>query len=94
MGPLSLTDRMEITEWVPPSRMGVRHAGAVSGEGRFELKSENEGRATRMVWHESLRFPWWLGGRLGASAAQPVLRCIWRGSLSRLKVLVESTGPR
>ena len=31
------TDIMEITEWSPPRVMGVRHAGAVSGDGRFEL---------------------------------------------------------
>lgn len=91
VGPLRTTDLMEITEWSPPSRMGVRHTGAVSGEGRFELASEPTGPSTRMVWREGLRFPWWLGGPLGALGARPVLRRIWRGNLERLKARVESS---
>ena len=94
VGPLRTTDLMEITEWSPPSRMGVRHTGAVSGEGHFELAPEPTGHATRMVWHEGLRFPWWLGGPLGALGARPVLRRIWRGNLERLKARVESSPER
>ena len=93
VGPLSTTDLMEITEWSPPSRMGVRHTGAVSGEGRFELTAEGPaGGSTRMVWLEVLRLPWWLGGPLGALPARPVLRRVWRGNLARLKSRVESAG--
>ncbi|MCY3951616.1 MAG: SRPBCC family protein [bacterium] len=94
VGPLRTTDLMEITEWSPPSRMGVRHTGAVSGEGRFELASEPAGPSTRMVWREGLRFPWWLGGPLGTLGARPVLRRIWRGNLERLKARVESSPER
>lgn len=94
VGPLRTTDLMEITEWSPPSRMGVRHTGAVSGEGHFELAPGPTGHATRMVWHEDLRFPWWLGGPLGALGARPVLRRIWRGNLERLKAQVESSPER
>ena len=91
VGPLSTTDLMEITEWSPPSRMGVRHTGAVSGEGCFELTAVGTaGTSTRMMWHESLRFPWWLGGQLGAVLAHPVLRRIWQGNLARLRARVES----
>ncbi|MDE0653428.1 MAG: SRPBCC family protein [bacterium] len=90
VGPLQTADVMEITEWSPPNHMGVRHTGAVSGEGRFELRADAPGgESTRMVWHESLRFPWWLGGPLGALPARPVLRRIWRGNLGRLKARVE-----
>ena len=94
VGPLRTTDLMEITEWSPPSRMGVRHTGAVSGEGHFELAAEPAGRSTRMVWREDLRFPWWLGGPLGALGARPVLRRIWRGNLGRLKAQVEASPQR
>lgn len=94
VGPLRTTDLMEITEWSPPSRMGVRHSGAVSGEGHFELAPAPAGHATRMVWREDLRFPWWLGGPLGALAARPVLRRIWRGNLGRLKARVEASPER
>ena len=92
VGPLHTTDLMEITEWSPPSRMGVRHTGAVSGDGRFELHATGPaGGSTTMTWHESLHFPWWFGGPLGARLARPVLRGIWRGNLERLKARVEAT---
>lgn len=92
VGALHTTDLMEITEWSPPCRMGVRHTGAVSGEGRFELTPTGPaGGSTTMTWHETLRFPWWFGGPLGARLARPVLRRIWRGNLERLKALVEAT---
>ncbi|MCY4632569.1 MAG: SRPBCC family protein [bacterium] len=95
VGPLRTTDIMEITEWSPPRVMGVRHRGAVSGEGRFELATAGQaGESTTMVWAESLRFPWWLGGPLGARLARPVFRRIWRGNLARLKNRVESAADR
>ena len=92
VGPLRTTDLMEITEWSPPRRMGVRHAGAVSGDGRFELHATGPGGgSTTMTWHETLHFPWWFGGPLGARLARPLLRRIWRGNLRRLKARVEAT---
>ena len=91
VGVLRTTDLMEITEWSPPQVMGVRHSGAVSGEGRFELHATGPaGESTAMIWHERLLFPWWLGGPLGATLARPVLRRIWQGNLARLGQQVES----
>ncbi len=92
VGFLSTTDLMEISEWSPPRLMGVRHSGAVSGEGRFELHPA--GDSTTMTWVEQLHFPWWFGGPLGATLARPVLRRIWQGNLNRLKDLVEATPHR
>ena len=69
-----------------PRRWGSRHRGAVSGAGQFRLSGcagpagENH---TRFEWTETLRFPWWMGGRLGAAAARPVLRAVWRRNLGR-----------
>lgn len=95
VGPLRTTDLMEITEWSPPSRMGVRHTGAVSGEGRFELQATGPASgSTTLTWHETLHFPWWFGGPLGARLARPLLRRIWRGNLERLKSRVESAPER
>ncbi len=89
VGPLRLTDRMTITEWSPGVAMGVAHTGVVSGSGRFTLTPVAGGR-TRFAWEEELRFPWWLGGRLGALVGGPlVLRPIWRRNLRRLASLVE-----
>ncbi len=85
VGPLRLTDVMEITEWRPRRVMGVRHTGVVSGEGRFTLRrARGGGTRTRFTWRERLRFPWWLGGPVGATVAAPVLRRIWRRNLANL----------
>jgi hypothetical protein len=83
VGPLTLVDRMEITEWEPARRMGVRHAGVVTGEGRFTLAPAGVGRTT-FTWEERLVFPWWLAGPVGAVAGAPVLRLIWRRNLRNL----------
>lgn len=91
VGPIRLDDRMQITEWEPGERMGVRHDGIVSGTGVFELEPIDVGRRTRFTWTEDLRFPWYLGGRLGEAVGGPlVMKPIWRRNLRRLRELVES----
>jgi hypothetical protein len=82
VGPFSTTDVMEFTEWVPPTRMAIKHQGLVTGEGAFTLY-EN-GDQTRFVWEEELTFPAYLGGPITAAAATPVLKAIWRRNLRRL----------
>lgn len=84
VGPFRLTDVMEITEWEPGRAMGVTHVGLVTGEGRFTLKKARGGR-TKFTWKERLRFPIWLGGPVGAFAAKPVLRLVWRRNLKNLQ---------
>ncbi len=83
VGPFRLTDQMEITEWSPGKAMGVRHTGLVTGSGVFTLKKLRGGR-TLFQWRETLRFPPWMGGPIGAFAAKPVLRWVWRRNLRNL----------
>jgi hypothetical protein len=45
------------------------------------------------VWTEQLHFPWWMGGPLGATAARPVLRHVWRTNLRNLRAIVEADRP-
>jgi hypothetical protein len=90
VGPLRLTDRMEVTEWKRGRRMGIRHVGVVTGTGRFTLRRRLRRRGTRFTWEEDLAFPWWMGGPAGAAVARPVLRRMWRGNLARLKHRIES----
>jgi hypothetical protein len=89
VGPIRLVDRMEITAWEPEHHMGVRHVGLVTGTGAFTLRASGP-EATTMTWTEELRFPWWLGGPVGAWVARPVLTRIWRGNLRRLRERVVS----
>ena len=93
VGPLRLSDRMEITEWVDEVAMGVRHRGLVTGRGRFTLEAVGRS-ATRFAWTETLRFPWWMGGPVGGAIGGRVLAAIWRKNLRNLKTLVEAHGTR
>ncbi len=88
VGPLKLTDRMEITEWRERKAMTIRHTGLVRGVGRFTLKLRPGG--TLFTWEERLRFPWWLGGPVTGALATPLLRRIWKANLATLKEMVES----
>jgi uncharacterized protein YndB with AHSA1/START domain len=90
VGPFRTTDRMVVTAWDPGRAMGIEHRGVVTGRGRFTLRRRRGGR-TRFAWHERLRFPWWMGGPLGALAAKPLLRAVWRRNLRRLKALAEAS---
>jgi len=83
VGPLRLVDRMVVTEWRDGEVMGIRHEGAVTGTGRFTLTAAGDG--TQFTWEESLRFPWWLGGPLGALAGAPLLSLVWRRNLRSLR---------
>lgn len=88
VGPIRLTDRMEITEWDPGRTMGVRHVGLVTGVGAFHLEGLRKDR-TRFTWDETLVFPWWMGGKVGGFFGGFVMRRIWKKNLTVLKVLVE-----
>lgn len=90
VGPIRLTDQMEITAWEPGRGMGVRHSGLVTGDGRFTITPIGDGRRSRFSWEEELTFPWWLAGPVGSAIGGPVvLKRIWKGNLRRLKPLVE-----
>lgn len=89
VGPIRLTDRMEIVEWRRGRCIGVVHSGVVTGAGVFRIRRAGRGRI-RVEWSERLRFPWFLGGPVGGLVGGRVLAAIWRGNLRRLAVRVES----
>ena len=93
VGPLRLTDLMEITQWEPGRAMGVRHVGLVTGEGVFTLSPAGRRlrrrRATRFEWSERLVFPWWMGGPVGGVVGGRIMRLVWKRNLRRLKAIVE-----
>lgn len=87
VGPFRTTDLIEVTGWVDGHSIEVDHKGLVSGAGSLIVTAEGGG--SRVTWRERLVFPWWLGGRITAWAARPVLRRVWAGNLDRLAALVE-----
>ena len=90
VGPIKLTDRMEITEWVPEKSMGVKHVGIVTGTGVFTIEPLGNGQYTKFTWSEELTFPWWLGGPIGeVVGGNIVMKAIWRRNLKKLQALVE-----
>jgi hypothetical protein len=88
VGPLRLTDKMEITEWRDGKVMGVSHVGLVTGTGRFTITRAKGGR-TRFSWEERLRFPWWMGGPVGGVFGGRIMKRIWVRNLRVLKATVE-----
>lgn len=90
VGPIKLTDRMEITEWEPGRAMGVKHVGMVTGTGVFTIAPLDGGLRSSFTWSEKLTFPWWLGGPIGEFiGGNIVMKAIWRRNLKKLKALVE-----
>lgn len=87
VGALSITDLMEIDDWIEGRRMGVRHVGRIGGWGCFDL-SDNPPRC-RLTWTEQLRFPWYLGGPVVKWSSRPVLRRVFRANLARFRQRVE-----
>ena len=97
VGPIRLTDRMEITRWEPatdepPSdgALGVTQRGIVTGHGVFVIERTADG-TTLFTWSEDLVVPWWLGGRLGQKlAGRFVLGPTWRRNPAALKLQVDN----
>ena len=85
-----LKDKMTVTYWEDDYYMGVSHEGLISGSGTFVLEPDGED-GTDFIWEENLIFPWFLGGRVGAFAARPILKKVWGGNVLSLKQLVEFT---
>jgi len=92
VGPIRLTDHMVVTAWEPGSVIGVRHTGAVRGQGRFILERSGPARS-RLTWTERLSFPWWLGGRIGAAVGGPVLSRIWTRNLDAFRARLTAAPP-
>ncbi|MBB2913705.1 uncharacterized protein YndB with AHSA1/START domain [Streptosporangium becharense] len=84
VGPVGFLDTMEITEWDPPRRVGVRHTGRlVRGTGTFRVLPR-EGGGSTIVWEEDLRIPLGPVGLLGWRLLAPLAAALLRLSLRRL----------
>ena len=87
VGPFKTTDQMTITQWEENKTMRVEHTGLVKGTGTFQIHPHGEG--STITWKESLSFPLFFLGPLGALAATPLLTYIWKKHLTNLKSIVE-----
>ena len=88
VGPIRLTDHMEITAWEPERLMGVTHTGVVTGTGQFTIEPSATAGHSNLTWSEELHFPWWLGGAIGeVVGGSLVMKTIWRRNLKKLRAL-------
>lgn len=88
VGPIRLTDHMEITAWEPERVMGVTHTGVVTGTGQFTIEPAATAGHSKFTWSEELHFPWWLGGAIGeVVGGSLVMKTIWRRNLKKLRAL-------
>ncbi len=88
VGPIRLTDHMEITAWEPERVMGVTHTGVVTGTGQFTIEPAATPGLSKFTWSEELHFPWWLGGAIGeVVGGSLVMKTIWRRNLKKLRAL-------
>lgn len=90
IGPVGVTDTMEIVEWDPPRRCVVRHTGrVVRGEGVFEVVALGPERS-RFLWSELLDLPLGAVGRAGWPLVRPAMRAGVEHSLRRMARLCEA----
>ena len=82
VGPLRTMDVLEVIGWTEGQSIEILHRGLVTGSGVLSVEPRNGG--SRVRWEEDLHFPWWVGGRITAFFARPVLSRIWAGNLKRL----------
>lgn len=88
VGPFRTLDVMEVVGWNEGHSIEVVHEGLVTGRATLSVSPHDVGAA--VSWEEELTFPWWLGGRITAWLAKPVLAAIWQGNLRRLERILSS----
>jgi hypothetical protein len=85
-----LREVLEVTEWVPASRLGLAHRSLVRGHGEWRLRRTERG--TRFLWREELSLPVPVMGELVLRIYRPLMALLMRRSLSNLARVVEARG--
>jgi uncharacterized membrane protein len=81
-------DPVEVVEFEPPTRYGIRHVGWFKGTGLITLESGAGDTATTVRWEETLVPP--LLPNLGAPVMASALQPVFQADLVRFKRLVET----
>ncbi len=85
---ISVTDRVEVTAFEPPTRFAIRHDGLFTGDGLLTLEPGAGAVTTIVRWEETLAPP--VLPALGALVLAPILRSVFQADLHRLGRLVET----
>ena len=86
---ITTRDKVRVSGWEPPKRLGIEHAGWVSGAGEMHLTPLGPDR-THLFWREELNPPMGLLGALGLTGFKPVMRRIFARDLRVLAGLVRA----
>ncbi|USQ81021.1 SRPBCC family protein [Ornithinimicrobium faecis] len=87
IGPLSITDRMVVTQWDPGEHFTIVKIGPVL-DGGAEVHLTPEGDGTRVVWREEIvPRPGWIGRRT-ALLTDPPMRWFLGRSLDQMAARV------
>jgi len=89
LGPIRMRIPMTVVEWDDGRAIAVAYEGTLSGGGRITLTRKRKQR-TKVTWAARVRFPWWMGGPVGALAAAQTLRLVWRANLRNLDCRLRS----
>ena len=91
IGGITTRDKVRVSLWEPPRRLGIDHLGWVEGHGLMHLTPLNGGR-THLFWREDLIPPRSLGGlgAVGITMFRPLMRHIFERDLKILKGLVRA----
>jgi len=79
----AFTDRIEVVDWVPPTRIVVAHRRFVTGTGTWTLDPIDEG-SCRFTWVEDVSIPPPVLGAAASLVYRPFMRKVLRGSLRGL----------
>ncbi len=89
IGGITTRDKVRVTKWEPPRRLGIAHEGWVSGEAEIMLTPLGEG-TTHLFWREQLFAPLGPLGLVGLAAFRPLMRRIFVRDLRVLEGLVRA----
>jgi hypothetical protein len=89
IGGIQTRDRVRVSEWEPPRRLGIEHLGWVTGRGAIEL-TPVAGERTHVWWREELYPPLGQLGRIGITAFKPLMGRVFRRDLRILAALARA----
>ena len=89
IGGIRTRDRVRVSEWEPPRRLGIEHLGWVTGRGTIEL-TPVAGERTHVWWREELEPPLGVLGAAGMSLIKPLMARVFRRDLRILAGLARA----
>ena len=89
IGGIMTRDRVRVSEWEPPRRLGIEHLGWVTGRGTIELTPVAGGR-THVWWREELEPPLGVLGAAGMTLFKPLMARVFRRDLRILAGLARA----